>query len=689
MKRTKLLLPLATLVCCSLLAGPADAVGTRRFILQNGEDYKGGDLKGVAVDSSGRVRAGLNLGALPIADASVVWSALDRRDGSVLLGTGNDGKLLEVRGAKVSVAAETKALVVTSLIEAWGGAVVLGTMPDGKVMRFERGRLTELAALKGAEHVWQVAYDPKTRSVFAATGPEGKLWRIGAGGEAQVYFDAEEQHLMSVAVAPDGSVYAGASDKAKLYKITGPGRASVFYDFGRTEVRSIAVSPKGEVYAIANEIKSGSYAPARRGRSANQPSAAQPAPPPPKTQGKGTLFWFSPEGTPEQLLDDADEHYVSLALGDDGRPYVGTGVNGRVYTVDAHHNSVLVADTEERQISALILAGKQPLLAGSDPAVLHPVRGMGGAEAVWTSKVLDAGIRARFGRLSWDATGVLEFSTRTGNTKDPDDTWSPWSKPLVAAGPIESPPARYVQVRARWSRDKNAILNDVTLPFVTDNLRAVVTEIDASSGAKKSRKDSSDSSPDGVVESGGPIDKKPEATVNLTWKVDNPDKDSLRYRLQYRLIGTTTWYDILKPHEKLTKETHSWDTSDLPEGMYRVRVIASDELSNPPDRVKRDDMESGIVLVDNTAPDVDVLRLQGRRLQGALLDGVGPIQRIEVSVVGTDEWFPLYPADGVFDEQREELDADISAIVGPGAALVSIRVYDKAGNFVVRNVAAK
>src|SRR3954462_11941180 len=95
------------------------AVGTRRFELQRGKDFQGGDLKGVAIDSAGRVHAGLNLGALPLGDVQAVWCALSRPDGSVLLGPGNEGKLLEVRGGSVHVAAETKALVVTSLVEAW------------------------------------------------------------------------------------------------------------------------------------------------------------------------------------------------------------------------------------------------------------------------------------------------------------------------------------------------------------------------------------------------------------------------------------------------------------------------------------------------------------------------------------------------------------------------------------------
>jgi hypothetical protein len=680
---------LAALCGISLVAADAAAVGTRRFVLQSGDDFKGGDLEGVAVDERGQVRAGLNLGALPINDATTIWSALRRRDGSLLLGTGNEGKLIEVRGQTAKVLADTGSLVVTSLAEAWGGVVVLGTLPDGKLMKLERDKATAFGKLAGAEHIWQVAFDPKTNSVFAATGPEGKLFRVGADGQSQVYFDAEEQHLMSVAVAPDGTVYAGASDKAKLYRIQGAGRASVLYDFGRTEVRALAFGKKGELYAIANEIKPGSNTPTKRkGRPGGIEASAQPTPTAGKTKGKGTLYRFDPDGTPHQLIDETEEHFVSLEVGDDGQPYVGTGAEGRIYTVDASLNASLVADTDERQVGALILRGKDHYVLSSDPAVLHAVRGVGGADAVWTSKVLDAGLRARFGTLRWESSGTLEISTRTGNTKDPDDTWSAWSQPLAAAGVVSSPPGRFVQVRARWSRDPKAVLREVSLPFVTDNLRAVITEVEASSGAKKSKKSGS-SDEGGVKESGGPIDSKPETTVSLSWKVDNPDKDPLRYRLQYRMVGTTTWYDMLKPQEKLTKDSYTWETSAMPEGEYRVRVVATDELSNPPARVTRDEMESGVVLVDNTPPSIQELRAAGRRVQAVVVDGVGPIERMEISVAGSDEWYPFFPKDGIFDEQREELDADVSPISSQGAVLLAVRVYDRANNYVVKNVALK
>jgi hypothetical protein len=566
---------------------------------------------------------------------------------------------------------------VTSLVEGFGGTIYAGTLPDGEIWKYAGGKVEKFTKLEGAEHVWQVAYDAKTKSLFAATGPEGKLFRVDQAGTAQVYFDAPEQHLMSVAVAPDGTVYAGASDKAKLYKLTGPGRASVLYDFGRTEVRSIAVSAKGDVYATANDVKPGTYTPSRKSGT----SAASPAAKPPKTTGKGTLYKFSPDGSPEQLLDDKDDYYTSLALGDDGKPYVGTGAEGRVYTVEDNHNAILVADTEERQVSALLLHGNKRYVVASDPAVLHPVRGVGGADAVWTSKVLDAGLRAHYGRLDWVGTGQLELSSRSGNTSEPDDTWSAWSNPIAAASEVPSPAARYLQIRARWTRDPNAVLTSVTIPFVTDNLRAVLTDVEAE-GATSSLVS-------GVESSGGPQSKKSGTTVSLKWKVENPDKDELRYKVEYRLLGGTTWYDMLDPKETLTKTSYSWETADLPEGKYRVRVTATDEISNPPDRVRKHELESGIILVDNTPPVLTGLDLTNKRLRGVATDGVGPISRFEASVAGSDVWVPFFPKDGVFDQAREEFDADVSALAPNGHVLLAVRVYDRAGNFVVQNVTIK
>jgi hypothetical protein len=674
---------LSAALCAGLLLSATSglAVGTQRIELKQGDDFKGGELQGVSVDSNGKLRAGFNLGNVPMSDAATIWSALVQRDGSVLIGTGNEGKLFKHAGGTTTLLAESPGLTLSTLAQAWNGTVVAGAIAKGSVYKVQGGKFVELAKLPGATNVYSVAYDADAQVLYAGTGPEGKVFRVTANGDAQVYFDADEQHIVSLAVGRGGRVYAGASDKAKLYEISAAGRGNVLYDFGRTEVRSIVVSPQGEVYAIANDIKVEGRASNRRPadkESATPIAIGAPA------KGAGTLYRFSATGTPEQLLDDKDEHYVSLALGSDGRPYVGTGVEGRVYTVDASHTEILIADTPERQVTALALAGKERFVLSSDPAVIHPVRGVGGADALWTSKTLDLQLRAKFGMISWLSTGALEISTRTGNSADPDKTWSDWSAPLVDPGLVTSPAARYIQVRARFNKDPATELSDITIPFVLDNLGHVISSIQVDQSGGNSVAELGK-----VKSSGGPVTAKSDQKVNLKWSVDNPDKDELQYKLQYRLVGATDWYDVLKPGERVTKESYSWDTADLPEGRYRVRITASDDLSNPPTQVTRHSLESPIVVIDNTAPTLSELRADGRKVRAIAVDGVGPIARFEVAIAGHDEWFPFNPADGVFDEQREDFEADVASFVPAGPALLTIRVYDQEGNVGVRSVAVK
>lgn len=673
------------LVLASWLGAPhAHAVGTRTFTLDSLEELKGGDLKGVAVDSNGDVRAGFTLGSTPIPDANSIWSSVVLPDGSVLLGT-NEGKIFKVSAGQVTLVAITGQMAVSAMAIAWNGDVIAGTFPEGKLYRLPAGggkgeQAAAFAEIEGTEDIWGLAYDPKAKALYAATGPEGKLMRLDAAGKSQVYFDSEEPHLVSVALAEDGTVYSGSNGKALLYRITGPGRATVLHDFDADDVKAIAIAPiakGGAVYAIANKYSETFAAPKRTKITPPGPQPTKAAKP-----GKGTLTRFGKDGVAEEMLDDGETHFVSLALNDDGIPFVGTGAEGRVYSVDDNLVTRLVADTDERQVGVLVVAGKRRFIAGSDPAVFHEVKGVGGADAIWTSKVLDAGLRASFGRLTWRSEGGVDFAIRSGNTATPDTTWSAWSAPLTAPGDARSPEARYVQIRARFARDPNAILREVALSFVTDNARPVVTSIEAvQKGTKTALKQ-------GIVASGGDA-PKPASVIKITWKVTNPDQDDLRYRVSYRIDGQRTWRNALKPGEKLTRTETEWETGSLPEGTYRLMIEASDELANPADRAKRHSLESGTVLVDNTPPVFKALAIQGRRLTGEIVDGLGPVSRIEVSVAGSDEWRPIFPSDGIFDEAAEPFDADVSAAVPQGTQIVAVRAYDSAGNGVTRDIEAK
>ena len=678
------LVPVALFALSALSASPAGAVGTRTFQLDALEDFKGGDFTAASVDSNGNLRAGLSLGNLPLTDAQSVWSHVVLGDGTVLLGTGNEGKVLKVANGQVSVAATTGQMGASALVTAWGGDVIVGTFPDGKMFKLPGGKgdgkeAAKLADLpEGTEDIWALAYDEKAKVVYAGTGPEGKIFRIDSSGKAQVYLDSDESHIVSLALDSAGTLYAGSNGKGLLYKVTAPGRAAILHDFDADDVKAITVASDGSVYAIANKYSETFAAPRRNKTAPAAGGASKPGKP-----GKGVLMRFAKDGVAEKMLEDSDTHYVSLTLGDDGQPYVGTGAEGRVYTVNDQHLSRLVADTEERQVGAVVMSGKKKFIATSDPAAFHEVKGTGGADSVWTSKVLDAGLRATFGRLAWRSEGQVDVETRTGSTETPDTTWNPWSKGLSAPGDVSSPPGRYVQMRVRFGKDATAVVRELTLSFITDNARAIVTSIDASAKSQ----------PRGPLKTGivasGADTPKAEHKVKISWKVDNPDQDELRYRLHYRIDGQQTWRSILKPAEKLSRADYEWDVSALPEGTYRIKVEATDEMANPPDKVTSHTLESATVVVDTTAPVFKALSIAGRQLKGQVVDGIGPIARIEVSIAGSDEWRPLAASDGVLDEADEPFDANVAALVPAGSHLLAVRAFDTAGNVVMRDIEAK
>ena len=712
----------------------ARAVGTRTFELDTESKLGGGEQKGTAITSLGEVEAGWTTTHAAITKGTSTWSALARPDGSVLVGVGPEARVIRIdaQGKESIVAEMPGALAVTALVEGPGGKIYAATLPEGEIFVVDEKGAVGTNPSAGAapkpkawtklpsDHVWALAFDKKRNELFAGTGPDGKIYRVDAAGKSQLFHTVDDTQVVSLAIAPSGTLYAGTSSKGLLIAISAPGKSQVVEDFSMHEVKAIvfggasatgggvtvpvnppekkgaAVKPtttKGEatgdtLFCIVNEYASAPEPSKKGAPSTKQPGAAYDAPKAGK--GKGELWKITAlaadgsNGKPEKLMDEKSTTLFSLAV--DPTPktpgpvvYVGTANEGRVVGVDDQHVTSTVAKVDtSRQIGAIYVApggGKGSWFAAGDAAALYRVTAVGGADATWTSKALDAGLKARFGKLTWHASGPLELETRSGATEKPDDSWSNWSTPLTAPGKVTSPAARYVQIRARW-KGQASILRNVTLAFVTDNLRAVVMDVSVpSKGALSS----------GIVASGTDVPTK-STSIKLTWKVDNPDSDALRYRLWYRKEESTIWRPITKDDDPLTATEYSWSTEALAEGWYRVRVEASDEIANPIGTSLKHALDSAPFAVDNTPPVIKGLSLNAGKLQGEVLDGVGPIARLEIEIDGKGPWKPITSADGILDDAGEKIDVALGL---NGSHVVALRAYDAAGNSVTKEVEGK
>lgn len=650
-----------TWACCLLAPSLVLAASTQHFEVQSHEAFADGKLDGTAAWDTGKVTPGIKTTRVAVEDAAVSYCAVRGPDGALYVGTGTDGAIYRVEGEEVALFAKTGAAVVTSL--AWvGSSLHAGTLPGGKVFPVSpRGEVGAPIVLAGAEHVWALAYDGRRRLLHAATGPEGKLFTINEAGKAKVSHDDEAEHLLSATLDPEGKLYVGTSDGARLLEIAA-GKAQVVHDFDGDELTAVAYG-EGLIAVAANSFDDPpnlSSDPAKR-------SAARMKRPKP---GRGKLYAVHPDGRVDPLLSSEDAHITAVEVAPEGKAvFAGLAENGRVLRAALNGSHAVWADVDERQISALGLSGGVPYFVTSDGVAsygLSPARG----EALWTSAVLDAKFPARFGALSFRSRGQLRFRTRSGNTETPDDSWSEWSRPIGQRSSIRSPGARFLQLRAML--EPGAELYGVHAYYLPQNQATRVTHVRVERAKASDKKEASGDKPV----------KPSDGKLKLTWDVDNPDDDRLRFRIFYRGDAQATFLPMLREHEELHESRYAWNTVSIPDGYYRVRVQASDERDNPPPYSREHAAVSAPLLVDNHAPNVPELSRSGTKLRGRVQDTVGPISALALAIDGSP-YAPFYPVDDLLDSPEEKFEVEIGSL-SPGTHIASVKATDAAGNVVVR-----
>ncbi|MET0384772.1 MAG: hypothetical protein ABW321_02375 [Polyangiales bacterium] len=661
-------------------ASNAEASPTRSFVLDSASVLGEGKLDGVSVSSDGSITRGVQTRRTELPGVPTAKSLLVLPDGTAFVGTGNEGKIYRYRDGVAQPFAETKQLLVSSLARDARGTLYAGTLPSGKIFAIDdKGKLREHAALQGAEHVWALSYDDASKTLFAATGPEGKLFAIDDKGKASVYYDSEDAHIMALTRARDGSWYIGTSDRALVLRLRGAGRAEVVYDFEGSEITALAT--RGNQLAVIANLFPKSLTPSKpaptpaASNDGHSPAASAPAQTPPPSlerpqAGKGQLYRVRESGQVERLFTADEGHLTTVEWADDDTLYVGTGKEGHIHRVKvSDHSHALLVDVDERQILAQQLTGPSPLFVTADGAAIYALRGQG-SQFDWTSKALDAGGRARFGRLRARGAGAFELRTRSGQTDKPDSSWSDWSGPIASEGAITSPAARFLQVKVSL-RDAASTVYALEAFYLTDNQPALVSEVSVE--PPRPRTDAGSGKPATV-----------SSSYKLRWKVENPDNDSLRYRVYAAREGQPRWLPLLRESEVFTGTEYSWDTAAVADGFYRVRVVASDELDNPKPLALEAHGDSEPFLVDNRPPELPNLRVSGPRIEGSARDEQGPIGKLEYNVDGL-EWRLARVQDDLLDTREEAFSIPLNELP-KGRHIVAVRATDARGNAVTRDL---
>src|SRR5262249_26103322 len=100
-------------------------------------------------------------------------------------------------------------------------------------------------------YVWSLAFDSPSQTLYAGTGPKGRIFQITPEGKAQVFYSSKQDHILSLAMGPDRVLYAGTDKNGLIYRIDPRGKGFVLYSAPQAEVRSLLVLADG-VYAATS-----------------------------------------------------------------------------------------------------------------------------------------------------------------------------------------------------------------------------------------------------------------------------------------------------------------------------------------------------------------------------------------------------------------------------------------------------
>lgn len=333
----------------AMLPCAAVAQGTKLWTVSRYDEMERGTTNGVAIRSDGQMEAGPATSLLYETGGNYAWSVSADASGNAYVGLGGTAAggavVMRVgRDGKGTKIFDGKELGVQSLRVGVDGHVYAATSPDGKVYRLGSKPGEETVVFDAAttvekpKYLWDVVQAPGSKDIYIAAGAPAIVYRVPAGGgKAEVAFRTADQHIRCLLMAPDGTLWAGTDGSGVIYRFdtrTPGAKPFAAYSAAKREITSLAMDMTGNVYA--------SGVGTRPAPGANSPGL----PPLPVTGAVGVTITFSQPGSANAantntLIPEGSEIY---RIASDGSPQkLVTLKDDVVYALTFHRGSLLAA----------------------------------------------------------------------------------------------------------------------------------------------------------------------------------------------------------------------------------------------------------------------------------------------------------------------------------------------------------
>jgi outer membrane protein assembly factor BamB len=743
----------------SFAAPLANAQGTHLWTQSRLDEFEKGTPQGVALTSDGRILQGPIATEVLTTPSTFVWSVAVDAHGTAFLGTASPATVLRVgKDGKTFKLFETKDVSVQVVRLGPDGALYAATLPSGKVYRlrpdattpqdeasaqlvFDSAKAPEAKSAdakpsdskssakpedskpESSRFIWDLTFDAQGRLYIAAGGPAA-IYRVDLSASkpaAELFFKSDEQHIRCLAWDSKGNLIAGTDGSGLIYRIDPSGRGYVLFEATRREITSLAIAPSGGIYAASVGDKSHNPLPPLpvQGQGSVtitivQPSSLTTANTSASVPEGSEIYLLTEGQAPRKIWSTKDEVVYALAARKQGLLAL-TGNRGHLFQIADDGSFSDIAHVQAQQALTLAVspnsspdASADLLIGTGNTGKLYRLSTQSGKHE-YASDVLDAGGLSRFGHIEVEpGSSSYEIWTRSGNVEQPVRGWSDWVK--LNDSQIASPPGRFFQWKAVLH--DGGSLGSVAVNYLPINAAPVIDDLVVAPGARLNPLNIVPQPPSVQINfpsanvaagfdgtSSQPLQAlKDRTAVTVRWAAHDDNGDDLKFALYLRGDGEQGWR-LLK--DDLTDKVYSFDATLIPDGGYRIKLVASDAPSHTPADALTARKESDRFEIDTTPPIVSGLeaRFQPLPVRNGSLECAGicfpaihvtfdaedafsPIARAEYSI-DAGPWQYIEPVGNLSDSRREHYDVLIPAptpAFKPGEHLITVRAYDRHDN---------
>jgi hypothetical protein len=710
MKRVRILFFVMALLAAQALQG----VVPQKWEIRSKDGFLMGKLDGISVSYEGVLSLSPKEEEIDAPVEEFYLSHLLTPQGEIFLGTGHAGKIYKIgKSGTPELYFQVPEMDIYCLAQDRRGNLYAGTSPNGKIYKITGKGKGGPFFNPREKYIWDLFFSERG-VLLAAVGETGGIYEINTKGEGRPVLRAEENHVLCIEKDVNQDIIAGTGGIGRVYRISRGKRPSILFESSYEEIRSIALDKEGNVYAAAggkiispkkkSELPITVKAETDVRITVTPTSVLSEGMQPSSQKQPGALFKVDSQGIVKRIWQSSDELIYSLSWnGIEEKLLFGTGDKGRVYSADRNEKISLLIQKNSAQVYSLLLSDQKIYMLSNNPpslSIMHPEQKLTGD---YLSQVIDTRTVSSWGRIKWESEVPpecnLQFQTRSGNSNRPNVTWSDWSPPYQKkeGEQILSPRARYLQFRVMFktrSGKVSPLLRKISLYYLQTNLAPKVTkltllpanvvylkppaqtEVIWGVDTHISEKNKDQSEAEALI-----VPKKAERKGFQTavWEASDENGDSLIYSISIRKEDEDKWR-ILK--ENWTESIYAFDTLSLPDGVYLLKVMASDMPSNPSGMEFTAEKVARPLLIDNSLPTIKNFQVNRERNKLVVTfiaeDLMSSIQEVKY-LIRPNEWKSVFSVDGICDSKQESF--RISITLPPRFDnLITVKVRDSHGN---------